>query len=455
MAIIANQYTQNTIDAVNLMIKESALLSSLNVPIITDDASMRSVGMMIMGSVVTKNEFATQLINRIALVKATSKSYKNKFAGFKKGMLPTGETIEEVFIAIAEPMLYNAETAEDEVFKRVLPEIHAVFHILNAQIMYKGTSQDKSLSLAFNSVQAMSEFIVGIIDSLYNASEQDEFLIIKYLICKTMLDSWFYPVYIPTVEKANMDTIVATIKEKIEDLGVSYVTEYNPYKVPTISQPQDLHLIQTNAFKAKSDVMVLASAFNMEKVEYLANQITIGNYSFTPWEQSRLAKIFENDPNYAPFTTAELAKLASVPCAMVDNDFFVVYDKLLEGDSLRNPQNMATNYWLHKWSIFSASPFANAILFTTIQPSITSVTLSPETATVAKGAKLEMTASVVLVGFAPNGVKFEIVESNTKSAISPQGLLVVASDEPNAHLTIKATSIYDSTKSDTSTITIS
>ena len=454
MAILSNQYSQNTIDAINLLIKESALLSQMNVPLVTDDASLRTVGTMIMGSVVTKNEFATALINRIGLVKASSKSYKNKFAGFKKGFLPMGESIEEVFIAIAEPMLYDADKAEDQVFKRVLPEIHAVFHILNAQIMYKGTSQDKQLSLAFNSVQAMTELITEIINTLYNASEEDEFLIIKYLICKTMLDSWFYPVYIPTVEKANMEEIVATIKEKIEDLGISYVTEYNPYHVPTLSKPEELHLIQTNEFKAKSDVMVLANAFNMEKAEYLANQITIGKYSFTEWEQARLAKIFEKDPNYAPFTTEELAKLVSVPCAMIDESFFMIYDKLIEGDSLRNPENMATNYWLHKWGIFSASPFANAVLFTTVEPTITSVFLTPSTATLSAGDSLELTANVVLVGFAPNGVKFEIVETNSTSAISPQGVLVIASDEPNATLTIKATSIYDDTKTDTATITI-
>jgi hypothetical protein len=48
---------------------------------------------------------------------------------------------------------------------------------------------------------------------------------------------------------------------------------------------------------------------------------------------------------------------------LVENDFFRVFDTLRKVESIRNPQGMFTNYFLHVWQIHSLSKFKNAIRF--------------------------------------------------------------------------------------------
>ena len=106
--------------------------------------------------------------------------------------------------------------------------------------------------------------------------------------------------------------------------------------------------------------------------------------------------------------------------------------------------------------MLSTSQFANAIAFTTEDPSVTSVTLSPKTATASKGQSVQLTATVVTTGMAPETVTWKVTGSETvKSTITSNGLLMIAKDEANTTLTVTAESIYDSGKKDTATITVS
>lgn len=50
---------------------------------------------------------------------------------------------------------------------------------------------------------------------------------------------------------------------------------------------------------------------------------------------------------------------------------------LLQFEDVRNPEGLYWNYFLHKWTVFSVSRFANAILFTVPDNEITGITLNP------------------------------------------------------------------------------
>ena len=105
------------------------------------------------------------------------------------------------------------------------------------------------------------------------------------------------------------------------------------------------------------------------------------------------------------------------------------------------------------WKTFSASPFANAVLFTTETPTITSVTVSPATASVTKGTTLQLSATVVGSGFADKSVTWSLTGA-TASTLSQTGLLSVGTEETGASLTVTATSNFDATKAGTATITV-
>lgn len=111
----------------------------------------------------------------------------------------------------------------------------------------------------------------------------------------------------------------------------------------------------------------------------------------------------------------------------------------------------------HYWGIKSTSPFKQAVVFTTDTIGVTSVAVSPATATVTAGQNLQMSATVVTTGFANKAVVWSVDETSKAAGvtITQSGVLKVpANATSESTITVTATSVYDSTKSNTATITV-
>lgn len=103
---------------------------------------------------------------------------------------------------------------------------------------------------------------------------------------------------------------------------------------------------------------------------------------------------------------------------------------------------------------------ANPCPFAVYAPAgtVSTVTVSPATASVAKGASKVFTATVVGEGAVSNGVLWSVAGSSAVKAgtkIDESGNLTVASNETNTSLTVTATSKQDGTKTGTATVTVS
>ena len=145
-----NRLSATSVDILNA-IRNSASANYQNyVPIANNSQdSIREIGAIIMDYPVLQNEFLSALVNRIGRVMLTSKMYDNPWAIFKKGLLEFGETIEEIFVNIAEPFTYDVEESENKVFARNIPDVRSAFHVLNYQKYYKATIQNEQLRQAF------------------------------------------------------------------------------------------------------------------------------------------------------------------------------------------------------------------------------------------------------------------------------------------------------------------
>jgi len=90
-------------------------------------------------------------------------------------------------------------------------------------------------------------------------------------------------------------------------------------------------------------------------------------------------------------------------------------------------------------------------------PTVASVTVSPATATVAKGATQTFTADVTVTNNAAKTVIWSIVQTNKNAGttINASGVLTVAAAETLTSLTVRATSTVDDKKSGTATVTVS
>ena len=417
--------THNGVDILNAIRNSASATYQERIPVATQD-NIREIGNAMMSYQATQNEFLNALVNRIARVIITSKSYENPLRMFKKGMMEYGETIEEIFVNIAKAHPFDPILAEKTVFKREIPDVAAVFHKLNYKNFYKATISQEQLRQAFLSVEGVTDLIARIVDSMYTGSEFDEFLCMKQLIVDDATRGRMYPVVIPTPSATTAKEIVTKIKAVSNQLEFMS-SKYNSMGVLNFSKKPDQILIMDAAFDAMIDVEVLASAFNMSKAEFMGQRVLIDDFG----------------------------TLTGCVAALVDRDWFMVFDNLLSFTENYNGEGLYWNYFYHVWKTFSTSPYSNAIIFTTTAQSITKVAVNGPSS-LKLGETGQYTATVTGTTLVPQGVIWTVTGANTvKSQIDWTGNLLVPPDETNTTLTVTATSVYDSSKSDSVTVTIS
>lgn len=441
--------TNSSVDILNVIRNNATQNYKDYIPKATADAdSIREIGAVIMDYPALQNEFLSALVNRIGRVIITSKMYENPWAMFKKGLLEFGETVEEIFVNMAKPFQFDPAVAESNLFKREIPDVRAAFHIMNYQKYYKSTVSNDQLRQAFLSWQGITDLIAKIIDAMYTGAEYDEFITMKYLLARHILDGRMYPITIPSVETANMKQIVSKIK------GVSNQYEfqsakYNVAGVYTHSKKVDQYLLINSIFDAEMDVEVLASAFNMNKAEFMGQRVLVD--SFGSLDVDRLDILFADDTTYKKPTPEELTALDAIPCVLVDKDWFMMFDNFYNFTEQYNGEGLYWNYWYHVWKTFSVSPFANNALFIPETPAITSVTVTPATATIAVGQSMHLSSEVVTTGFAPKTVTWS--SSDPLVVVDNSGKITAKEGASGA--TITATSTYDIAKKGSCVVTVS
>lgn len=442
--------TNSSVDILNVIRENATQNYKEYVPKATPNAnSIRQIGAVIMDYPALQNEFLNALVNRIGRVLITSKMYDNPWSMFKKGMLEFGETVEEIFVNMAKPFQFDPAVAESNLFKREIPDVRAAFHIMNYQKYYKSTVSNDQLRQAFLSWQGITDLIAKIVDAMYTGANYDEFITMKYMLARHILDGHMYPVQIPNVETANMKQIVSKIK------GVSNQYEfqsnkYNLAGVYTHTLKRDQYMLINSMFDAEMDVEVLASAFNMSKAEFMGQRVLVD--SFGSLDKERLAELFADDTTFKMPTESELTTLDAIPVILVDRDWFMIFDNFYNFTEQYNGEGLYWNYWYHVWKTFSVSPFANNALFVPGVPSVTSVTVSPKTVEAAVGQSVQFNAIVVTSNFAPKSVLWS---TNSDKAIVDSSGKVTLEEGATASITVTATSTFDSTKKDTATITVS
>lgn len=408
--------------------------------------SIRRIGEIIMQYTPLQNEFLNALVNRIARVIITSKMYSNPLSMFKKGLIDFGETIEEIFVNIANPHQYDVEESENKVFAREIPDVRAAFHTLNYKKFYKQTIQNKDLNQAFLSWDGITDLISKIVNAMYTAANYDEFVTTKYMLAKAILDGRLSAI---TVDANDAKGAVTKIKG-VSNALTFMSNNYNVAGVQTFTDKNDQYLLVNSQFDSEIDVEVLASAFNMSKAEFMGHRILIDG--FGTLDVARLNALFKDDPNYEEPSQDTLTALNAIPAVLVDKNFFMIFDNMYEFTENYNGQGLYWNYFYHTWKTFSMSPFANALVFVPAVPSVTSVSVSPTAITCKKGQSVQLSVSVETENYAPKTVNWK---SDTDGVtVDINGHVTVSTSVTAKTAKITATSTYDNTKSGECTVTI-
>lgn len=398
----------STIDILNVIRQNASSEYQSLVPTVNVEEDIPKVGEVLMGYPACGNEFLNALINRIALVRAKSATFNNPYVGLKKGYLEYGETIEEVFVNIAKAREFSTEKAKDREFRRTLPDVRSAFHVMNIKLQYPVTIEDEMLKRAFLSANGVSEMISSIIQSVYTALEYDEFLLFKYMLIKGCAHGKMYPIGVDASDIKNAAVAFRGTSNRLEFIN----TAYNESHVHTNTKKNDQIIFMSADFNAQYDVNILASAFNMDKADFMGNLHLIDD--FTTFDNERFSVIREESTGMEEVTQDELDLMKGILAIVVDREWFQFYDNLLRFTEVYVSSGLYRNYFLNAWKTISYSPFSNAIVFATGE-----VKTAPDT----------FTATVASKDVSEVGTVLTLVVDNTNVSLDPTTVNFVQSED--------------------------
>lgn len=346
----------STMDILNT-IRANATLEYQNlVPVVETETDIPRVGEVLMGYPQLANLFINALVTRIASVRIKSATFNNAYADLKKGYLEYGETVEEVFVNITKAREFSVEKAEAREFKRTLPDVRTAFHAMNWRVQYPITIQDEDLRTAFLSPEGVTDLIAKIVSAVTTASEYDEYLLFKYLMIKAISKGEMKPVNCGTTPTENAVAFRGT-----SNMLTFMKKEYNASGVTTETKKESQQIFMDANFNAQFDVNVLASAFNMDKAEFIGKLRLIDDW--TTFDNDRFDIIRANCDMIEEVTAEELALLKDVKAVLVDEEWFQVYDNHQKFTEKYVASGEYWNYFLNVWKTVSSSPFSNAVVF--------------------------------------------------------------------------------------------
>lgn len=355
--IAVSTLNASTVDILNTIRANASQEYQNLVPEITKADEIPRVGEVVMGYPALANQFLSALVNRIASVRVKSATFNNAYAQFKKGYLEFGETVEEVFVNICKAREFSAEKAEARELKRSVPDVRSAMHIMNWRVQYPLTIQHRDLERAFLSPDGVTDLIARLVGSLSTAAEYDEYLLFKYLIIKGVNAGAMYP---QAVSTANLND-VATAFRAVSNTLPFMSTKYNAAGVTTNTNKDAQLIIMDAAFNAEFDVNVLASAFNMDKANFMGKLMLMDD--FTTFDNERFSEIRANSDMIEEVTAEELNRMRDVKAVILDSEWFQVYDNLQQMTETQVASGLYWNYFLNVWKTVSYSPFSNAVVF--------------------------------------------------------------------------------------------
>lgn len=302
---------------------------------------------------VHQNEFFNILINRIMTTVYRGLAWQNPLSMFRKENFDYGETVQEIYVGLAEADDYDGKSNRNPYDITDTP-ITVFYHDLNYEKVFRRTIDRAWTQKAFVSERGFDEFVDKMLATLLTSDQLTEFEYVKRLITKSLTpvqaaiggvtktilspvteidrtqDDWLSTLNKELINRTNLFTIPSTTRFE------------NGAGVPNSTAIEDQYFITCSELSSEVDSM-LANAFNMSKVDILARKIVIDDL-----EEYTGAGEWNG---YKPL------------CALVSKDTFIMVEKLLEMNNLFNPETLGFNYWLHHHQLISYSLIENSRVY--------------------------------------------------------------------------------------------
>lgn len=328
------------------------------VPIIDDSTDISKFAEPILTVPEVYNEFCDSLVNRIVYTQFQIKSFRNPLVVLEGDRIPLGYAGQEVYINPQKGRTYNAADFAGLLINYE-SDVKVQYMAINSDIQYPVTFSRQQLKKAFVSWGDLESFIDGLSNALYNGAFIDEFRFTKLIVTDAYKDNKAQIISnLSAVSSA--DTAKAFV-EKCRELFLNFQlpsTQYNAWAkvggegkpITTWTNPEDIVMLVRNDIRAKLDVEVLASAFNMDKTTLMGNIITIDNFDAYDDDGT---KIFDG---------------SAILGGIFDKSWFRIKRQDMFMDSFYNPNNRSIQYYLNVVKMYNYSLFANGVILATSAP---------------------------------------------------------------------------------------
>lgn len=326
-----------------------------------------------------RNEFINTLTNQVVNTVIYSKVFDNPLKMLHGGVLEFGQSIEQLFVNMAEVKGFLELEEGDEVkdlIKSATATVKALYVTKNYEYKSKVTISEHQLAGAFRSQNGLSDLINQLTSSIVSGIYYQEFTDMKrailghaegkYLALEnakgTMVETQLTNTVLPGGQTAHVVNIGTHSTEEQKGKAITTAvrslsgrlkfpsTKYNSAKVKTWSNPEDLVFVTTPEIIASMSVNVLASAFNVSEADLNTRVILVDELP---------SKV---TPSSTDLGTGQTATTKEVYGIVMDKSFIIAKDTINQTRSMDVANGLKTNMWYHKHGIMSTCYFANYVI---------------------------------------------------------------------------------------------
>lgn len=332
----------NMVNVLNTIRANASEAYQSRVPVATQ-SNITEVGAGVMSFKATENEFLSALVNKIAMTIVHNKTFRNPLAVLKKGTIPLGKNLEEIYTNPATGTVFDPSGAD--LLARNLPDVKAIYHTMNRQGKYKVTVSKAQLITAFRSYAELEKLLNTIVNSIYSGDNLDEFMLMKELFASAITGGKLKTVDITAVSDTDSAKAfvksVKTVGQAMTFPSKSFNSYYDINKdndakpVITWTPLENQVLILRNDVSVEVDVELLAQAFNVSYTDLQQRTIVVDGFG----------------------------SATNCNAILCDAAFVQVYDQLQQMENFHNGEGLYDNFIYHHWQMYSLSLFANAVAF--------------------------------------------------------------------------------------------
>ena len=339
----------NMVTILNTILANGSAMYQERVPVATKN-NIAEIGSAIMAYQPTENEFLSALVNKIAMTIVRNKTFSNPLSVLKKGGVPLGRNIEEIYTNPATGTTFDPSGAD--LLNREIPDTKAIYHSMNRQGKYKATVSKAQLIRAFTSYSELEKLLNSIVNSIYSGDNLEEFMLMKQLFASGIAGGKVKTVDLGVAgiaSDADAKQVVKSIKTVGQAMtfpGSAFNSYYDINKekdakpVVTWTPLENQVLILRNDVSVDIDVELFANAFNVSYADLKQRTLVVDGFG-------------------------SASRCGAVLC---DEAFVQVYDNLAQMENFHNGEGLYDNFIYHHWQTYSMSLFANAVAFMFDEP---------------------------------------------------------------------------------------